>query len=415
MSMPDGYGSAEGGGRPQGGIPIRFIIAAAIALFGVVSYMLRTEVNPVTGKRQHIAMTKEQEMSLGLEAAPKMAAEMGGEVDSDDERAREVSRIGRKVVDDSDASRSPYADNFHFHLLADPKTVNAFALPGGQIFITVGLYSKLKDEAELAGVLGHETGHVINRHAAQQLAKGQLGQVLAAAVGVGASDDRGHGATAQMAAAMANNMLQLKYGRDDESEADMAGFKYMVEAGYDPTAMLDVMKILKDVSAGNRQPEILSTHPLPESRIEALQDALKSAYPQGIPSNLGRGRSLPGISAARDFGVGGRTRRRSRERFDHSSQFLGELPKTRTPQFQRLDVDLFGERFQVGQGRLSSQSIFEFPLGMKHLVRPLDIARQEPRRDFRRDWADARLIQNAVFREHPMEAGAVAFNLGAVH
>lgn len=331
MSMPFGYGSGEYGGRPQGGIPIRFIVAAAIALFGIVGYMLRTEVNPVTGKRQHIAMTEQEEMSLGLQAAPRMAAEMGGEVDPNDEKAREVSRIGLKIVADGDAARSPYADNFHFHLLADPKTVNAFALPGGQIFITLGLYTKLKDEAELAGVLGHEIGHVVNRHAAQQMAKGRLGRILAAAVGVGASDDRGRGATAQMAAEMANNMLQLKYGRNDESEADMAGIRYMAQAGYDPAAMLDVMKILKDVSAGNRQPEILSTHPLPESRIEALQAALQSEYPNGIPSNLGRGRLLPGGSAGRGDEIGReyRPRRFESEGIDRAAERLRRLDRPR--------------------------------------------------------------------------------------
>ena len=106
---------------------------------------------------------------------------------------RLVAEVGRRLVEQSDASRSPYVGNFHFLLLNDPETVNAFALPGGQVFITRGLLDKLDDEAELAGVLGHEIGHVINRHAAEQMAKGQLGQLLTLAVGVGASgdDDRG--------------------------------------------------------------------------------------------------------------------------------------------------------------------------------------------------------------------------------
>src|SRR5262249_26375586 len=160
---------------------------------------------------------------------------------------------------------------FHFYLLNDPKTVNAFALPGGQIFITLGLFDRLQDEAELAGVLGHEIGHVINRHAAQQMASGQLGQLLTLAAGVGASDDRNRGQQAAAAAALANQMLQLRYGREDESESDTTGLQYMAESGYDPSAMLDVMRVLQETSRGDRQPEFLATHPHPETRLHDLQ------------------------------------------------------------------------------------------------------------------------------------------------
>src|SRR5205085_11027195 len=115
-----------------------------------------TEVKPVTGEKQHIALNTDQEIALGLQAAPQMVAEMGGEVPSSDPQAQTVKEIGQRVWQSSDARRSPY--KFAFHLLADPKTINAFALPGGQIFITRGLLTKLENEAQLAGVLGHETG-----------------------------------------------------------------------------------------------------------------------------------------------------------------------------------------------------------------------------------------------------------------
>ena len=101
---------------------------------------------------------------------------------------RFVADVGRRIVQESDARRSPYVGNYHFYLLNDPDTVNAFALPGGQIFITRGLFDKLDDEAELAGVLGHEIGHVVNRHAAEHMASSRLGQLLTLAVGVGTSD-----------------------------------------------------------------------------------------------------------------------------------------------------------------------------------------------------------------------------------
>jgi predicted Zn-dependent protease len=281
-----GYRSSRGGG-------LRWIIALVIAAIGIITYMSRTEVNPVTGKKQHIAMTVDQERALGLEAAPKMAAEMGGAVDPRTDRdAAMVAQIGRRIVQRSDAARSNYADNFHYYLLNDPQTINAFALPGGQIFITRALYNRLQTEAQLAGVLGHETGHVVGRHSAEQLAKGQLGQSLSVAFGIGASDGSGKGQMAAMAGMMANQMLQLHYSRDDELQADALGLRYMIQAGYDPSAMLAVMEILKDAAKGGRQPQILSTHPDPDARIVQIKDFLKLNYSNGIPSELSQGERL---------------------------------------------------------------------------------------------------------------------------
>jgi predicted Zn-dependent protease len=264
-----------------------------IAVIGIAMYYFNTETNPVTGKKQHVAMDVDDEMRLGLQSAPKMAAQMGGAADPrEDGRAQFVARIGARLVAESDARRSPYVGNYHFFLLNDPETINAFALPGGQIFITRGLFDKLGDEAELAGVLGHEIGHVVNRHAAEHLATGRLGQLLTVAVGVGASGNRNRGRDAQMVAAMVNEMTQLKFTRSDESEADHYGLRYMAQAGYDPSAMLDVMTILKQAGQGSRQPEFLSTHPLPETRLAEIRATLDRDYPGGIPADLTRGRTF---------------------------------------------------------------------------------------------------------------------------
>jgi len=279
---------------------IRWAIGLLIALVGVGMYFFRTEVNPVTGEKQRIGMNVDQEKALGLQAAPQMAKQMGGDIDPrDDERAMMVGQVGRRIVERSDAGKSPYVGNFHFHLLSDPKTINAFALPGGQVFITQALYSRLQNEAELAGVLGHEIGHVIERHSAQQMATGQLGQLLTLAVGVGASGGDDGGRKAQMAAAMANQMATLRFSRGDETQADEIGLKYMAEAGYDPQQMLEVMKILKEASGGSNQPEFLQTHPLPETRLEDIQRQIKRNYPDGVPSDLTKGRPL-GNSSRRE-------------------------------------------------------------------------------------------------------------------
>jgi predicted Zn-dependent protease len=272
-----------GYGNRRGGLPLgRLLIAAVIAIGGLIAFMSRTEVNPVTGEKQHIAMNVDQEKALGLEAAPQMAQQMGGIIDPrSDPDAMKVSQLGQLLVSRSDAGKSPYVDNFHFFLLKDPQTVNAFALPGGQIFITRALYDRLQNEAQLAGVLGHEIGHVINRHAAEHMAKGQLGTALVTAVGIGASDERGRGQMAAYAAAMANQMLQLKYSRGDELEADKYGLMYMTQTGFTPGAMLEVMRILQEASGGRGGSEIMATHPNPEARIEQIQSYLQ----QNPPSN----------------------------------------------------------------------------------------------------------------------------------
>ena len=281
-----GYGGAGGGGR----FNFRLIIGLIIAVIGVVGYFTHTSVNPVTGEKQHVNMSAEQETQLGLQAAPQMAAEMGGEVDHNDPEAQEVRYVGNYVWHNSDATRSPY--QYQYHLLADPNTINAFALPGGQVFITRGLYDKLQDEAELAGVLGHETGHVVERHSAQQVEKGQLGQMLVTAVAVGSSNQR-NGYSSAIIANLVNQVTQLKFSREDESQADSQGLHFMSQAGFDPRAMIDVMKILMDSSKGGRQPEFLVTHPYPEHRMQDIDAQLKQAYPNGIPADLTRGKALP--------------------------------------------------------------------------------------------------------------------------
>jgi predicted Zn-dependent protease len=270
------FGNDDNSGfRP--GFHLSWIAGVVIMLFGIIRYMTQTQGNPVTGVAQHLSMTSDQEMMYGLQAAPQMASQMGGAVDPrSDPAAREVARIGEQLATHSDAAKSPYANNFHYFLLNDDQTVNAFALPGGQIFITRALVVRLENEAELAGVLGHETGHVICRHSAQQMEKGQLGQTIATGIAVGASGDR-HGTTEAAVAMMANQMLQLHYSRDDESQADEFGMKYMSQAGYDPQEMMGVMNVLKKLEAespGNT-PAMLRTHPLATVRIEHVQTLLK--------------------------------------------------------------------------------------------------------------------------------------------
>lgn len=242
----------------------RIIIGVIIAIFAVISYFMKTDENPVTGEKQKVSLTVDQEIVLGLQSAPEMIREFGGEY-KDQKLQDYLDRVGGKIVQSSEAGSSPY--KFDFHLLADENIVNAFALPGGQIFITYALFNRLKTEDQLAGVLGHEIGHVINRHSAEHIAKQELTQGLIQATDI-ATGDPG------MISRFVGNMVNMKYGRDDELESDDYGVKYMLDAGYKPEAMIEVMKILKDASGGGNQPEFMSTHPSPDNRIEKLKEVI---------------------------------------------------------------------------------------------------------------------------------------------
>ncbi len=247
---------------------MRLIIGLGLAAWALISYFSASEYNEITGETQRVAMSPEQEIALGLQSAPQMAQQHGG-LHPDPQAQARVDEIGATLVKYSVARDTDW--NWQFHLLRDSDTVNAFALPGGQVFMTAALYSRLKSDDQVAGVLGHEIAHVIARHGAEHLAKQQLTAGLTGAATVAAGSE-GLGRMAQMIGQMVN----MKYGRADELESDYLGVRFMTEAGYDPYALIDVMKILAEASGGaGGQPEFFSTHPNPENRIEKIKLAIK--------------------------------------------------------------------------------------------------------------------------------------------
>ena len=245
-------------------LKIRLLIGVAIALFFVVKRCSQREENPYTGRMQTISMTSTEEINIGLASAPQMAQQHGGLHPNNQYQAM-VDNVGNKLVDNSIARQTPY--KYEFHLLADPNTINAFALPGGQVFITFALFSKLENEDQLAGVLGHEIGHVLGRHSAERIAEGDFWQGMATAGSVGA--DAGN-----LVSGIGQNTL-LTNGRDDELESDDLGVKFMLKAGYDPEEMIGVMNILKAAAGPNRVPEMQSTHPDPENRKEKIRESIE--------------------------------------------------------------------------------------------------------------------------------------------
>ncbi len=241
---------------------IRIFIGLAIVAFAFIKRCSSKQENPYTGRVQTINMSADQEIAIGLQSAPEMAQQHGG-LYPDQRLQSFVTTVGNKLVNSSVARDTPY--RYNFHLLADERTINAFALPGGQIFITYALFSQL-NESQLAGVLGHEIGHVIGRHSAERIAESEFWQTLSTGASVG-------GDMGGLVGGIGQNTL-LKNGRGDELESDELGVLFMIQSGYDPNEMIEVMKILKAAAGPNRVPEFQSTHPDPENRIEKIKEAI---------------------------------------------------------------------------------------------------------------------------------------------
>jgi predicted Zn-dependent protease len=275
------------GSERSSSFKIRLLIAAAIALFAILAYFGRPkDENKITGKKERVAFGEEaDEVQMGLAAVPEMAQMHGGR-DPNDEECADVERVGEQILVALDKHlaqqnrTNPYRDAFRFTLLADPQTVNAFALPGGQVFITKALYRALETHGQLAGVLGHEIGHVIERHGNKRMAQQQLFQGLAAAGGVAGGSQQ----SAQMAQAVAQ-MVSMKYGREDELESDKWGVRLMEMAGYDPRAMIGVMRVLEE-AGGEGPPEFMSTHPKPANRVRYIEQVIEEEFPNGVPGGL---------------------------------------------------------------------------------------------------------------------------------
>jgi len=242
-------------------------LAAAAILLGACA------VNPATGAHELMLVSESQEIAMGREADPGIVAQMG--LYGDTAVQSYVARLGATLAARSERPQLPWT----FRVL-DDGVVNAFALPGGFVYVTRGILTHFSSEAELVSVLGHEIGHVTARHSAAQMSKQQL-----AGLGVGVSAILAPDIAPVLGVAQTGlGLLFLKFSRDDESEADQLGLRYMVRAEYDPREMPNVFRMLGRVSAvsgGGRVPEWQSTHPNPENRETRISEAVAAIEAQG--------------------------------------------------------------------------------------------------------------------------------------
>jgi predicted Zn-dependent protease len=248
--------------RNERAVPVLAVVAAL--LLGLVA----CAVNPATGKRQLVFVSEPQEIEMGRKNDEGVVEQFG--LYEDEDLQRYVQDLGSRL-----AARSERPElEWTFRVVDDP-LVNAFALPGGYIYVTRGILAHFNSEAELVSVLGHEIGHVTARHSVNQMSKAMLGQV---GLGVGMivwDDLRQYGDLASASL----GILFLKFSRDDERQADELGLRYLMATGYDPRPMAEVFATLGRVSdsgGGNRPPGWMSTHPDPGNREEHTRQAIAS-------------------------------------------------------------------------------------------------------------------------------------------
>jgi predicted Zn-dependent protease len=238
-------------------------VAAVVSALAVA---IACATNPVTGKRELSLMSEQQEVQLGQQYDVEVRKQMRPY--DDPELQRYVSQIGMRLARLSHRPQLPW----HFTLV-DVPAVNAFALPGGYIYITRGILAYLDNEAQLAGVLGHEIGHVTARHAAQQYTRATGGQLGLVALGVFVPQARPFGQIAETGLAL----LFLKHGRDDELQSDRLGVEYAAKAGWDPDGVPNFLNTLARISEETDRsgvPNWLSTHPQPADRVVRAREAI---------------------------------------------------------------------------------------------------------------------------------------------
>ena len=242
-------------------VPRAAVLALLVALPGCAT-------NPATGNRQLMLVSEAQEIAMGRQADTEVEGAFG--LYPDPEVQAYVARLGAALAAGSERPNLPWTFR-----VVDDATVNAFALPGGFIYVTRGLMTHLNSEAELVSVLGHEIGHVTARHSAAMISKQQFA-MLGLGVGMIVRPElQKFGDLAQMGV----GLLFLKFGRDAEREADDLGLRYLGHLNYDPQEAVEVFSVLERASQSTgegRLPSWLSTHPAPEDRARRMQAAITS-------------------------------------------------------------------------------------------------------------------------------------------
>jgi predicted Zn-dependent protease len=241
-----------------------------VILSFVFCLLIGCATNPITGEEQLMLISEEDDIAIGREYAPEVEKQLGGRL-RDEALQNYVDTVGQKIV------RVSHRSNWQYHFtVVNHSMVNAMALPGGYIFVTKGILEKITTEAQLAALLAHETVHVVARHSSAAMSQ-QIGMAMVLQ-GLGAAGAAPSSEAAYRMAQVALQLIDLKYSRENEREADLYGMDYMVRAGYNPNGAVELMQMLQQQDQF-KPVEFFSSHPSPENRILYLKSRIQTRYP----------------------------------------------------------------------------------------------------------------------------------------
>lgn len=241
-----------------------------LVILSFLSISCVAEIDPISGKKTYTLLSTQQEIEIGQKVLPSALNENDG-LYPDREVQNYIKQLGAKI-----ASVTPRKVDYQFYVVNSPD-INAFALPGGPVFVTRGILLKMENEGELAGVLAHELGHINARHHAKFLEKTYGMSILLSILGI-ALQGSDYASAVMSLAQVSAGLLQLKFSRDQENEADALGVRFSYQAEYDPRGLLSMFEKFKALERGIAV-EWLNTHPLPDTRIKNVQQMISQQYP----------------------------------------------------------------------------------------------------------------------------------------
>lgn len=243
-----------------------FFVLIVFGVFYFKKFNTKTR-NPYTNRLQLLKLATKQEIAIGKKLSEMLTIQHGG-LHSDKKLQTYIQKVGNKIANNSVANTANY--NFKFYLLKDLRAINAFALPSGQIFVTQGLFSKLKNEAQLAAILSHEISHVLGKHFNQKITENYFWQFLFFKNSIDAN-------IIDLTLKIAKEK-SLKNNIKDEFESDTLAIQLMLAAGYTPKSLINIIKILSADANKISNHQFKDTHPVPLKRVLKIKEILKNHY-----------------------------------------------------------------------------------------------------------------------------------------
>ena len=260
-------------------------VAMALLMGGLafVAYTVSDNVPVAQQQAPTLELGPQHDAELGRRSVRQMETQYGG-LSSDPNLQNAVQQIGTRLVQQSSAGEAPF--QFTFRVLADERTTNAFAIPGGHIYVTSALVRKLSSNAEIAAILAHEMAHVVQRHGIGRLANATLADGQTGAVVIASFLDEAQPAnvTGPQVAQLVGETVNLRYVQDEELRSDLQAVQFLAQAGFDPNGLIRALRLLQTTATG--QPTAFAkTHPNPIRRLTHIQDEIKRVFPQGVPQD----------------------------------------------------------------------------------------------------------------------------------